>query len=153
MHCQCIEALVMTRRDRWPTERPSHHLTSAVGSFIVWRSSSPSSPPASESPSEVPIRVPADLERNPDGFNGSQSIGLQCPNKRHRPCSLFLIHHHAAQPVQIPGQSFLAWKPSGRLPTARNQTRFATFLAAVETSLSEANASLPPDTGPLATYY
>jgi hypothetical protein len=91
------------------------------------------------------------LERNPDGFNGSQSIGLQCPNKRHRPCSLFLIHHHAARPVQIPGQSFLAWKPSGRLPTARNQTRFATFLAAVETSLSEANASLPPETGPPIT--
>jgi len=88
-------------------------------------------------PSEFPIRTQLTWRGNPEGFNRSQSIGLPCTNKRHglQP----LLHPSPLEPSCTnrpnPRQSFLgrrwAWRPGGRLPTARNQRRFATFLAAV----------------------
>lgn len=85
---------------------------------------------SARSPSEFPIRAPADLERNADGFNASQSLALQDTNERHQPAasspSIARITP-PAQAVQTLGQSFLGrmlgWRPSGRLPTARNQRR------------------------------
>ncbi|PMD21012.1 hypothetical protein NA56DRAFT_749433 [Hyaloscypha hepaticicola] len=101
-------------------------------SLPVLRLKAPRPPPL---PSQFPIRTPADLgEEILKGFNRSQSIDLLCTNKRHGPAASSSSITPPALTVQILANRSWAsagLETRGRLPTARNRRRFATFLAAV----------------------